>query len=81
MYFHKQGYKTQLLEMLVLRQIMWLVWLGHSIVNLFFVHSDIMCGLLHCEAGRSAPLYGSDKGFSTTNVNANDMEYECKYVI
>ncbi|XP_005107366.1 disintegrin and metalloproteinase domain-containing protein 22 isoform X2 [Aplysia californica] len=43
-------------------------------------HDNILCGLLHCEGGRNSPLYGSDKGFSTTNVNANDIEYECKTV-
>ncbi|BFZ01898.1 hypothetical protein BsWGS_04937 [Bradybaena similaris] len=43
-------------------------------------HSDVLCGLLHCEGGGDSPIYGSDKGFSTTSVSANDMEYECKTV-
>ncbi|KAK7011124.1 Disintegrin and metalloproteinase domain-containing protein 12 [Biomphalaria glabrata] len=43
-------------------------------------NDDILCGLLHCEGGSSSPKYGSDKGFSTTNVNANSIEYECKTV-
>ncbi|KAH9518359.1 Disintegrin and metalloproteinase domain-containing protein 12 [Bulinus truncatus] len=43
-------------------------------------NDDILCGLLHCEGGNSSPKYGSDKGFSITNVNANSIEYECKTV-
>ncbi|CAL1528809.1 unnamed protein product [Lymnaea stagnalis] len=43
-------------------------------------NDDILCGLLHCEGGNPSPMYGSDKGFSTTNVNANSIEYECKTV-
>ncbi|GFO40917.1 disintegrin and metalloproteinase domain-containing protein 1-like [Plakobranchus ocellatus] len=43
-------------------------------------YSDIMCGLLHCEGGKSSPLYSSDKGFAVTKINANNNEYECKTV-
>ncbi|GFR98288.1 disintegrin and metalloproteinase domain-containing protein, partial [Elysia marginata] len=43
-------------------------------------YNDIMCGLLHCEGGQPSPLYGSDKGFAKTNINANNNEYECKTV-
>lgn len=41
---------------------------------------DILCGLLHCAEGVGQPLYGTDKGFSKTTVNANGVEYECKTV-
>ncbi|RUS79527.1 hypothetical protein EGW08_012725 [Elysia chlorotica] len=43
-------------------------------------YSNIMCGLLHCEGGQPSPLFGSDKGFAKTNINANNNEYECKTV-
>ncbi|XP_063421793.1 disintegrin and metalloproteinase domain-containing protein unc-71-like isoform X6 [Mytilus trossulus] len=41
---------------------------------------NIMCGLLHCDGGTVAPLFGSDKNFMKTTLVSNGIEYACKVI-